>query len=39
MALAQQAFEPERVRKIALKNANALKAKPEWAAHLKPSSG
>jgi hypothetical protein len=35
MALAQQAFEPERVRKIALKYATALKARPEWQAHVK----
>jgi hypothetical protein len=35
MALAQQAFEPERLRKIGLKYAGALKARPEWAAHLK----
>jgi hypothetical protein len=35
MALAQQAFEPERVRKIALKYAAALKARPEWGAHVK----
>ena len=34
MALAQQAFEPERLRKIELKYANALKSRPEWAAHL-----
>jgi len=34
MALAQQAFEPERLRKIALKYASALKSRPEWAAHL-----
>jgi limonene-1,2-epoxide hydrolase len=36
MALAQQEFEPERLRKIGLKYAGALKARPEWAAHLKP---
>ena len=35
MALAQQAFEPERLRKIALKYATALKARPEWAGHVK----
>jgi hypothetical protein len=35
MALAQQEFEPERLRKIALKYATALKARPEWAEHLK----
>jgi limonene-1,2-epoxide hydrolase len=34
MALAQQAFEPERLRKIALKYATALKARPEWAGHV-----
>ena len=33
MALAQQAFEPERLVKIALKYANALKSRPEWAGH------
>jgi len=33
MALAQQEFEPERLRKIALKYAAALKARPEWAGH------
>jgi len=35
MALAQQEFEPERLRKIGLKYAAALKARPEWAAHAK----
>jgi hypothetical protein len=35
MALAQQAFEPERLLKIELKYANALKARPEWTAHAK----
>ena len=35
MALAQQEFEPERLRKIGLKYATALKARPEWARHLK----
>lgn len=35
MALAQQAFEPERLARIGLKYATALKARPEWAAHLK----
>ncbi len=35
MALAQQEFEPERLRKIALKYATALKARPEWAGHAK----
>jgi hypothetical protein len=34
MALAQQAFEGERLRKIGLRYADALKAKPEWKAHL-----
>ena len=33
MALAQQEFEPERLRKIALKYAVALKARPEWVGH------
>ena len=33
MALAQQEFEPERLRKIGLKYATALKSRPEWAAH------
>ena len=37
MALAQQEFEPERLRKIGLKYAAGLKARPEWAAHLKPT--
>jgi ketosteroid isomerase-like protein len=35
MALAQQEFEPERLCKIALKYATALKARPEWAQHAK----
>ena len=35
MALAQQEFEPDRLRKIGLKYAAALKARPEWAEHLK----
>jgi ketosteroid isomerase-like protein len=35
MALAQQAFEPERLLKIELRYASALKSRPEWAAHLK----
>jgi limonene-1,2-epoxide hydrolase len=35
MALAQQEFEPERLRKIGLKYAAALKARPEWAGHAK----
>jgi hypothetical protein len=39
MALAQQEFEPERLRKIALKYAAQLKAKPEYAAHLKSGGG
>ena len=33
MALAQQEFEPERLRKIGLKYAVALKGRPDWAAH------
>ncbi len=36
MALAQQEFEPERLRKIGLKYASGLQARPEWMAHLKP---
>jgi limonene-1,2-epoxide hydrolase len=35
MALAQQEFEGERLRRIGLKYATALKARPEWAAHAK----
>jgi limonene-1,2-epoxide hydrolase len=35
MALAQQEFEPERLRRIGLKYAAALKARPEWAPHAK----
>jgi hypothetical protein len=35
MALAQQEFEPERLRKIGLKYATALKARAEWASHTK----
>lgn len=35
MALAQQDYEPERMRRIALKYAGALKARPEWAGHVK----
>ena len=35
MALAQQEFEPERLRRIGLKYAAALKARPEWASHAK----
>jgi hypothetical protein len=35
MALAQQAFEPERLSKIALKYAKALQSRPEWAAHVR----
>jgi hypothetical protein len=35
MALAQQEFEPERLRKIALKYAAGLKQQPGWAAHVK----
>ena len=34
MALAQQAFEGERLRKIGVKYANALKARPEWQGQL-----
>jgi limonene-1,2-epoxide hydrolase len=34
MALAQQEYEGERLRKIGLKYATALKARPEWKAHL-----
>ncbi|MBX9591436.1 MAG: nuclear transport factor 2 family protein [Hyphomonadaceae bacterium] len=34
MALAQQAFEPEHLRKIGLKYATSLKDRPEWKAHL-----
>ena len=34
MALAQQEVEPERLRKIGLKYAAALKARPEWAGHV-----
>jgi hypothetical protein len=34
MALAQQAYEPERVRKIALRYADALRARPEWKGHV-----
>jgi hypothetical protein len=36
MALAQQAFEPDRLARIGQKYAAALKAKPVWAAHAKP---
>ena len=36
MALAQQEFEPERLRKIGLKYASGLKTRPEWAGHVKP---
>lgn len=39
MALAQQAFEPERLSRIALKYAAGLKARPEWAAHLQAGVG
>jgi hypothetical protein len=39
MALAQQEFEPERVRRIGLKYASALKARPEWAPHTKRQAG
>ena len=34
MAFAQQEFEPERLRKIGLKYASGLKAKPEWKGHM-----
>lgn len=34
MALAQQEFEPERLRKIGLKYAGGLKGSPAWKAHL-----
>lgn len=34
MALAQQEFEPERLRKIGQKYAAGLKTKPEWKGHL-----
>jgi hypothetical protein len=34
MALAQQEFEPERLRRIGLKYANGLKARTEWKSHL-----
>lgn len=34
MALAQQAFQPEHLSRIALKYARALKARPEWKGHL-----
>ena len=37
MALAQQEFEPERLREIGLKYAAALKARPEWAGHVRPA--
>jgi hypothetical protein len=35
MALAQQAFAAERLRRIALRYADGLKARPEWKAHLR----
>jgi hypothetical protein len=35
MALAQQEFEPERLRKIGIKYASSLKTRPEWAGHVK----
>jgi ketosteroid isomerase-like protein len=35
MALAQQNFAPERIRRIGQKYAAALKARPEWARHAK----
>lgn len=34
MALAQQEFEPERLRRIGQKYAAALKSRPEWREHL-----
>lgn len=34
MALAQQAFEPERLVKIGQRYASQLKAQPEWADHI-----
>lgn len=34
MALAQQEFEGERLRKVGLRYAAALKKRPEWKAHL-----
>jgi hypothetical protein len=34
MALAQQEFEGERLRRIGLKYAVALKARAEWRSHL-----
>jgi hypothetical protein len=34
MALAQQEFEPERIRRIEQKYAAGLKVRPEWKAHL-----
>jgi hypothetical protein len=34
MALAQQAYAPERLCKIALRYAAALKSRPEWKGHL-----
>lgn len=36
MALAQLDFAPERIKKIALKYASGLKARPQTATHLKP---
>ena len=36
MALAQQELEAEHLRKIELKYAAALKARPEWARHTEP---
>jgi SnoaL-like protein len=35
MLLAQQEYAPEHMRKILLKYARGLKARPEWAEHLK----
>ncbi len=38
MALAQQAYDPARIAKIANRYAAALKSRPEWAAHVAASS-
>jgi hypothetical protein len=35
VAMAQQAFQAERLRRIALRYPDALKARPEWKAHLR----
>lgn len=37
MALAQQAYAPERLSKIALRYAGKMKEKPAWKPHLEPS--